>query len=303
MKIVDQDDNYLVTVYEKFQEICHLWQNFPLRSDDVWIITAPKCGTTWTQETTWHIMNNVQLEKTSEHLFTRSPFLDMVTIQGVTLQEAEEMFKKFDMMASPRTIKTHFPLQLLPPTLMDKCKVIFVNRNLKDTCVSAFHHFRLMMHFGFDSNFHDFAEEVYKTGLCYNGGGPAYFSMLKCQEKNRGNPNMLVLWYEDMKQDQKKMITQIKDHLGYNLTADQIDSLAEFMKFENYQKVSSVNKKETRKATWKVGEGQFLRKGLVGDWKNYFNEEMKVQWSAWIDEELKKAGIDERQLRSRIDID
>ena len=126
--------------------------------------------------------------------------------------------------------------------------------------------------------------------------------MLDTAWKRRQHPNMLFLWYEDMKQDQKKMITQIKDHLGYNLTADQINSLAEFMKFENYQKVSSFSKKETRMATWKVGEGQFLRKGLVGDWKNYFNEEMRVQWSAWINEELKKAGMNERHFKSRIDL-
>ena len=32
------------------------------------MLTSPKCGTTWTQETTWHIMNGVHLERTHEPL-------------------------------------------------------------------------------------------------------------------------------------------------------------------------------------------------------------------------------------------
>ena len=149
VKVVDSNNDYLVTVNETFKEISHLYYDFKLRKDDVWIITAPKCGTTWTQETTWHIMNNVQLDRTEEPLFSRSPFLDMVMIMGKPLEEAEEMFKKFDDLPSPRTIKTHFPLQLLPPKLLDSCKVIFVNRNVKDACVSMFHHFGLLIQSGF----------------------------------------------------------------------------------------------------------------------------------------------------------
>ena len=33
-----------------------------VRSDDVWISSFPKCGTTWTQEMVWNIMNKVDLD-------------------------------------------------------------------------------------------------------------------------------------------------------------------------------------------------------------------------------------------------
>ena len=62
--IVDENSDYIVTVNEQFKELKHLFYNMKLREDDVWIITSPKYGTTCTQETTWHIMNNVQLERT-----------------------------------------------------------------------------------------------------------------------------------------------------------------------------------------------------------------------------------------------
>ena len=40
---------------------------------------------------------------------------------------------------SPRIIKTHLPLSMLPPSLLDVSKVVFVARNVKDVCVSFFH--------------------------------------------------------------------------------------------------------------------------------------------------------------------
>ena len=33
-----------------------------VRSDDVWISSFPKCGTTWTQEMVWNIVNNMDLD-------------------------------------------------------------------------------------------------------------------------------------------------------------------------------------------------------------------------------------------------
>ena len=115
--------------------------NFPLRPNDVWIITYPKCGTTWSQEMVWQIVNKVDLEKAKIPLLVRSPFIEM----GALIHEHEEamMDEKakamYDALAladnlprdTPRVIKSHLPLEMLPPKLLDTCKVIFVCRNPK----------------------------------------------------------------------------------------------------------------------------------------------------------------------------
>ena len=50
--------------------------NFEVRPDDIWIVTYPKSGTTWTQEMIWQIVNDVDLVKGQLPLSTRTPFLE-----------------------------------------------------------------------------------------------------------------------------------------------------------------------------------------------------------------------------------
>ena len=74
-----------------------------VREDDVWVVTYPKCGTTWTQEILWNIVNGVQVERIKEPLFDRSPFIDMPMIDGE--KDPSEFFAQIDEMPSPRVIK------------------------------------------------------------------------------------------------------------------------------------------------------------------------------------------------------
>ncbi len=51
--------------------------NMELRPDDVWVVTYPKCGTTWTQEMVWQIVHGVDLEQGGRvNLNLRFPYVD-----------------------------------------------------------------------------------------------------------------------------------------------------------------------------------------------------------------------------------
>lgn len=45
--------------------------------DDIWVVTFPKCGTTWTQELVWILNNDLNYEKAlAINLNDRFPFLE-----------------------------------------------------------------------------------------------------------------------------------------------------------------------------------------------------------------------------------
>ena len=57
-------------------------------------------------------------------------------------------------------------------------------------------------------------------GLCFHGG---YFEMLESGWKRKDHPNMMFLWYEEMKKDQKKIIKEVCKFLNYILTEEQTE--------------------------------------------------------------------------------
>merc|ERR1712243_91027 len=96
-------------------------RNFELREDDIWIVTYPKCGTTWTQELVWMLVNDVDIEKGKVPLSHRSPFLEFDCLLSKdflkSLGAPPESLNGFlddhieftNTMTGRRVIKSHLP--------------------------------------------------------------------------------------------------------------------------------------------------------------------------------------------------
>lgn len=68
--------NRCVMTY-KYLQFAERIRNLTVYEDDVWIVTFPKCGTTWTQEMVWLIDHNLDYEAAGEvDLIHRSVFLE-----------------------------------------------------------------------------------------------------------------------------------------------------------------------------------------------------------------------------------
>ena len=129
----------------KFREFAEKIWNFQPRKDDIWILTYPKCGTTLTQELMWQIATGVKLdsEDSKKNIFLRVPFIEFTTLQTSvppvpSLESNDPMSLMARMMndtvewtekcQSPRIIKTHLPMAMLPPNLCEISKVLYVGR-------------------------------------------------------------------------------------------------------------------------------------------------------------------------------
>ena len=105
VRLRDRDGHHLQTVTQRFQDHAELIYNMEVRKDDVWVVTYPKCGTTWTQEILWNIVNGVQVERIKEPIRGRSPFLDIPMLEDSPDRNPVEFFNNIDKVPSPRVIK------------------------------------------------------------------------------------------------------------------------------------------------------------------------------------------------------
>jgi len=199
---------------------------FEVRDDDIWIVTYPKAGTTWTQEMTWLILNDLDYNGAKTILPYRSPFLEFTAIfskmgagglNGELIADTDvgkkigDSMERCRQLKSPRLIKSHLPFNMLPKQLRNgekKAKIIYVAREPKDICVSYYHH-RVTWE-SYLGTMQDSVEE-FIGGHCMHG---PYFPHLKEFWDIRGKPNLLFLTYEQMKKDLHSVLTKVSSFFG-----------------------------------------------------------------------------------------
>ena len=260
-------------------------RNFNLRDDDIFVMSHPKTGTTWTQELVWMIINNVNVEKSKNtKKIKKSPNIYKITDEN----HGPEFFER---MEGRRVIKTHLTFNFLPSDLCERSKVIYVARNPKDTVVSFYHHLKRKSHFLGD--FNEFTK-YFKAELVYH----SYWPHLMSGWTRRLHPNVKILWYEDMKTDIRSTINELCDFLEHPLTEDQKDVLESHVEFDNMKK--NVNAYHNKNYNSAAAEFHFMRKGVVGDWENYFDEKTNKEYDQWIMDKIRGSGMEKLEVLKQI---
>lgn len=227
--------------------------NYQAQSSDIFIVTYPKCGTTWTQYIIWLIQHNGEPLQASQKIDNYIPHL-------------EEVGKdKIMSLATPRIIKTHLPFSLTP--YHSEAKYIYVARNPFDCAVSFYHHTRgFIHHYDFaEGTFDDFFE-CFITGKVDFGD---YFDNLISWYEHKDDNNFLFLTYENMKLDPKNSIIKIADFLGK--TIENKKKLERIIEYSSFEKMSQDQQRWSSKRPENMPP--FIRQGKVGDWTNYFSDE------------------------------
>lgn len=111
----------------------------------------------------------------------------------------------------------------------------------------------------------------------------------------RNDPNVLFLKYEDMKRDLPSTIRKCAAFLnnGITLTQADVERMADHLDVQKMQKNPAVNLEPFLGQEELEKKGvKFIRKGQIGDWKNYMTAELSARFDQWIEEKFSGTGLE-----------
>ncbi|KAK3887240.1 hypothetical protein Pcinc_008636 [Petrolisthes cinctipes] len=274
-------------------------------------IQSFKSGTTWMQEILWTMLFNPNLDnpQATQLLLVRSASIsvdmmfDTVKLEELNLESMYEALKKLcpgknvedgvgvqclDAMPGQRVIKCHYPLDLMPPDLLDKTKVVYVARNPKDMVGSYYHFYKVIKKIYYKGSMDTFMKLFMDKDVVFC----PYWPHIKQAWQKRNHPNLQFVFYEDLKADPQEEIRKLNQFLATGLTEQQLKNVVHHTSFSSMKSRgdpmpdNGLYNQELHQTT-----GGFYRKGVIGDWKNHFSQELNQEMDKWIKENIGDSSI------------
>ncbi|XP_068006858.1 sulfotransferase 2B1-like [Melanerpes formicivorus] len=255
------------------QESLSYATTFAFRPTDVVIATYPKSGTTWMQEilTLLFSHGDVVPAKTIPN-WERAPWLEQIYFRSALRDSA-----------TPRLLTTHLPARVLAPSLQhSKAKVIYVARNPKDVAVS-FYHFHHLAKFLPDPGSFDTFLTWFLEGTVHYG---SWFDHVKGWLGQRHLLDIFYITYEEMHQDLRGTAQRLSTFLGCPLSPETLAALEHHCSFATMKDNAMVNYTLIPPEIMDHSQGRFMRKGVVGDWRDHFSPQQNALFNQRYQEEM-----------------
>ncbi|XP_035791328.1 luciferin sulfotransferase-like [Anopheles albimanus] len=271
---------------ESYKNYAERIRNLTVHADDLWVITAPKCGTTWTQEMMWLLDHNLDYQRAAdENLLHRSIFLEFSTLVPSLEQDTIELVER---MERPRHIKSHLPMALLPKQLWTvRPRIVYCARNPKDMVTSFYHHYQHLH--GYNGSRETFFEAILQDLVMFQ---PQIAHTLDFWSISN-EPNVLFLHFEQMKRNMYSVLKEASTFLGKPYTSQQLQSLEKHLSFDVMKDNNSANHSELLRMMKSISgvdvdKGfRFMRKGQVGSHREELEPEYITRLTAYIEKGLK----------------
>nr|XP_034378758.1 bile salt sulfotransferase-like [Arvicanthis niloticus] len=266
--------------YVHTQESLKAACSFQFEDTDIVLVTFPKSGTTWMQQVLSLIFCEGHLWPI-HHLpnWSRMPWIEQISFSV--------LFPKRNT-SWPRMFTSHLTAKGLSPALLKaKTKVVYMARNPKDALVSFYHFHRIAGFLPNPSSFEDFVDE-FLEGTGFYG---SWFDHVKGWLDLRKDLNLLFVTYEELYQEPRCTIQKLSDFLGRPLGPKEEDTILELSSFSFMSQSNMVNYSLLPKEIMDQSQSKFLRKGVVGNWKEHFTPEMNEKFNAVYQSKMSDSGL------------
>ncbi len=216
-----------------------------IKEDDIFIVSYPKSGNTWVR----FLIANLIIKEKIEVNFN--------TIHDIVPEfENTEYSKSINM--NSRFFKSHSELNTR------FSKVIYIIRDGRDAYSSFYNYQKNKLNevYSFKSFLKD---KIYKENNSWSSHIESWNN-----HKIWGSKNFLLIKYEELLKDTYSILKKIIDFSGLSVSEKEIKSAIHKSSFNNMRR---LEKEKGRKYQNKDNLAFFTRKGVTGDWKNYFDEE------------------------------
>jgi hypothetical protein len=245
---------------------------------DVFIVTPPKCGTTWMQQIAHGLRTRGSMD--FDEITRMVPWIDMAHDMGIDLHAPQA--------ADPRVFKTHRKLNEVPRG----GKYIVIVRDPGDALLSDYHFLGDMF---FDKNsvsLEEFAREDFIPGRDVHKHILAFWG-------RRRDADILPLCFENMKADLPGTIEKVAEFIGIPLDQELREivlrqSDIKFMQEHKEQFEDHILRKARSEAMRLPLDGQLnkVRNGQVGESKKHVPEDIRMELEAvWQQEITLKLGL------------
>ncbi|XP_055346539.1 sulfotransferase 1B1-like [Paramacrobiotus metropolitanus] len=249
-------------------------ERFQANDKDICIASFPKSGTNLMAAIVWMILHDG--DPKVPHLEYALPGMPPNMLPANTLNK----------QAGPRVFYTHLGYNALPESIKTHAKVIYIARNPKDVIVSTNYFFRAL-------KFKQFTGTVQETFQSFMNNvcafGPYFDHVAGYRRHVSDMANLFFITYEEMVQDVENIIKRVARFLGKELDNMQISNIMRCCSREQMQNNHTTNLAHLHQlGLMDFNVSPFMRKGIIGDWKNHFSPELNRQVDKWIEQEQQR---------------
>lgn len=247
------------------------WEHVRIRPDDVFVVTPPKCGTTWMQTIVALLLSGDPQVETE--LSVKMPWVD------IRLREIAEVAARLEAMTHRRSMKSHTPMDGLPLDAQPQYLCVF--RHPLDAHLSFRRHIANMPLSFYAMWFPDDDPDnvAFRRFL---DGGPEGFDMdaaplahiLRHYQAARAlaeRPNVTLFHYADMTADLAGTVRQVAALLDIAHPPEVMDALIEAATFENMKQDAARFAPAGGTGFFK-SDTAFFHSGTSGQWRGVLSE-------------------------------